>query len=241
MKRLYQPGAPQEIAQIEKALQGLQRSQQGWQFADALLQSQDTNVRFFGALTFTIKINQDWASLNEADATQLLYRLLEWLIQLVNAKESTLVIRKLCSALIAYYLRPSGPWNQCIRHLIVSLNAGQPIPFDQLTAQQSTTSSIIDTLNAAQIQPTLWFATGLVEEVNKADNASIQNYKYYERVSSNIADVVELLHYSIKAASKGDFKLAEHGVKCFQVCGSFPVWPFYLACSPRVLQWQSLR
>ena len=60
VQKLYQPGSPQEVARTQDALQKLQRSQQGWQFADALLQSQDEKVRFFGALTFTIKINQDW-------------------------------------------------------------------------------------------------------------------------------------------------------------------------------------
>jgi len=108
---------------------------------------------------------------------------------------------------------------------MISFNAGQPISFDQLSAQQSTTSSLFYTLNGTQIQTILWFATGLVEEVNKADSASIQNHKYYERVSSNVADVVELLHHSIEAASRGDFGLAEHGVKCFRVCGTFPVRP----------------
>jgi len=229
VKSLYQPGSPQQIAQIEKALQGLQRSQQGWHFADALLQSQDANVRFFGALTFTIKINQDWDSLNEADATQLLYRLVEWLIQFSNSQESALVVRKLCSALIAYYLRPSGPWKQCIRHLLVSFNAGQPIPFDQLSAQRSPTSSLVDTLNHTQRQAILWFASGLVEEVNRVDSASIQSYKYYERVSTNVADVADLLYHSIGAASKGDFKLAEHGVKCFQVCSFYLLTPSFAA------------
>ena len=60
VQKLYQPGSPQDIARIQDALQKLQRSQQGWQFADALLRSHDDKVRFFGALTFTIKINQDW-------------------------------------------------------------------------------------------------------------------------------------------------------------------------------------
>lgn len=213
-------------------MQSLQRSQQGWQFADALLQSQDANVRFFGALTFTIKINQDWNSLKEADATQLLYRLVEWLVQFTKSQESTLVIRKLCSALIAYYLRPSGAWKRCIRHLLVSFNAGQPIPFDQLSAQRTPISSLFNTLNGTQRQAILWFASGLVEEVNKADSASIQSYKYYERVSTNIADVADLLHHSIGAASRGDFELAEHGVKCFQVCRVFPFISSLAACSP---------
>lgn len=211
----------------------MQRSQQGWQVADALLQSEDTNVRFFGALTFTIKINQDWNSLNEADATQLLYRLVEWLIQLTKSHESALVLRKLCSALIAYYLRPSGAWQQSIRHLLISFNAGRPIVLDRLSAERSPTSSLVETLNGTQRPTILWFASGLVEEVNKADSASIQSYKYYERVSTNVADVVDLLHHSIGAASRGDFGLAEHGVKCFQVCSFYPFIPSIATFHPK--------
>ncbi|MCJ1476811.1 hypothetical protein MMC13_005480 [Lambiella insularis] len=59
VQSLYQPGSPVQIAHIQQSLQIIQRSPEGWAFADALLQSQDANVRFFGALTFTIKINTD--------------------------------------------------------------------------------------------------------------------------------------------------------------------------------------
>ena len=60
VQELYLPGSPQKISRIESALQKVQRSPQGWQLADLLLQSQDSKVRFFGALTFTIKIKLDW-------------------------------------------------------------------------------------------------------------------------------------------------------------------------------------
>lgn len=138
----------------------------------------------------------------------------------MGAQESTLVLRKMCSALIAYFLRPPGTWKQCIRHLIVSFKEGRAIPLDIMSTQQSSTSSVIRALDETQMQTVLWFASGLVEEVNKADNASIQTYKYYERVSSNVVDAVDLLQYSIQTAEEGSLKLAEQGVKCFQVCRS---------------------
>lgn len=59
VKRLYQPGNPELIATIQHQLQQLQKSNDGWQLADALLSSEDVNVRFFGALTFTVKLNND--------------------------------------------------------------------------------------------------------------------------------------------------------------------------------------
>lgn len=45
-------------------------------------------------------------------------------------------------------------------------------------------------------------------------------FRYHERVSSNLDDVVILLHHSITVQSTGDVKLAEEGIKCLQV--SFP-------------------
>lgn len=62
IKRLYEPGA--DVDRINAVLTSYQRSQQGWLLADQSLQSQDANVRFFGALTFTIKINTDWDTLS---------------------------------------------------------------------------------------------------------------------------------------------------------------------------------
>jgi len=60
VKGLYVPGSPKKIGKIQETLQRLQRSPEGWQMADALLSCDDDKVRFFGALTFTVKINQDW-------------------------------------------------------------------------------------------------------------------------------------------------------------------------------------
>ncbi|KAL8721170.1 MAG: hypothetical protein Q9225_002095 [Loekoesia sp. 1 TL-2023] len=91
VQQLYLPGAPQHISEIQKTLQRLQRTDKGWQLADALLQSQDEKVRFFGALTFTIKINGDWDTLKDEDRGPLLYRLLQWLTIRVNVGEGPLV------------------------------------------------------------------------------------------------------------------------------------------------------
>lgn len=59
VRSLYEPGQGKKIAETEATLRVLQRSPQGWDLADALLGSQDEQVRFFGALTFTVKLNAD--------------------------------------------------------------------------------------------------------------------------------------------------------------------------------------
>jgi hypothetical protein len=57
--QLYQPSASQTVAKTQEALQKLQRSPEGWQLANSLLGSQAESVRFFGALTFIVKLNTD--------------------------------------------------------------------------------------------------------------------------------------------------------------------------------------
>lgn len=59
VKSLYDPGNAKKISQNEATLRVLQRSPQGWEIADALLKSSDEQVRFFGALTLTVKLNAD--------------------------------------------------------------------------------------------------------------------------------------------------------------------------------------
>jgi hypothetical protein len=56
---MHTPGNPKGVAEAENRLRLIQRSPQGWELADALLSRSDDNLRFFGALTFTIKLNND--------------------------------------------------------------------------------------------------------------------------------------------------------------------------------------
>lgn len=63
MSQLYDPanaGNPPKITLIQEQLQTLQKSPQAWLIANSLLSDNGTDLRFFGALTFTVKINQDW-------------------------------------------------------------------------------------------------------------------------------------------------------------------------------------
>ena len=105
----------------------------------------------------------------------LLDRLIEWLIRLVNARDSQLVIRKLCSSLIAYYLRPLGRWKQCIRHLVLSFNQGHVVNSNTL-AQDTKLGQVATKLSQSCLMTILWFTAGLVEEVGKISAASMQTY-----------------------------------------------------------------
>lgn len=53
------PGTPQIITAIDDQLKLIQNSSDGWQMADGLMRSDDDKVRFFGVLTFQVKLNND--------------------------------------------------------------------------------------------------------------------------------------------------------------------------------------
>src|SRR5947209_20574673 len=52
--------SPDEVREIERRIQNLQREFSGWRLGVDLLSNEDPLVRFYGALTLTIKINADW-------------------------------------------------------------------------------------------------------------------------------------------------------------------------------------
>lgn len=168
---LYKPGA--DVPRINAVLTRYQRSQQGWQFADQLLQSQDDKVRFFGALTFTIKINTDWSTLSLEDAESLRQRLLTWLVRLVQTRDGPVVIRKVCSALVAQFLRSRTPWDRCLRHLLCCFAAGTVVGVEQ-TRQFHPTNDTFLKLDILELKSSLWFMTALLEEVGKTSSKASQ-------------------------------------------------------------------
>ena len=105
----------------------------------------------------------------------LLDRLLSWLVQLTIASESPIVVRKLCSALVAYTLQPSSTWNSCVRHLLCCFFKNTIVPSHEVSHLPST-AQISQQLATAQLVSSLWFIMTLVEEVGKMDPDSVQRY-----------------------------------------------------------------
>lgn len=112
-------------------------------------------------------------SLSQEDAESLLETLISWLVRCVENSEGALVIRKLCSALVAYFLQFSTSWIDCVKHLVCCVYSGKLIPYASVHDQQDITSMVkgLSDLKAIAI---LWFAAALVEEVGKTDSSSMK-------------------------------------------------------------------
>ncbi|KAL9000030.1 MAG: hypothetical protein Q9169_001275 [Polycauliona sp. 2 TL-2023] len=228
--QLYQPASPQEISQTEKALQEIQRSDTGWHMADVLLGSEDANVRFFGALTFTVKINCDWESLKEGEVEQLLHQLVTWLTLRVKSNETPLVVKKLCTALVAYFLRSSASWQRCLLHLICSLSEEECVNYELMMSQHyELATRVVTSLGAPQLLAAMWFATTLVQEVGRTSLENrLTSVRQRLRVHTNLDDFVQLMR-TVMTLPKAESNptLVEESIKCFQVWAiySYGAWP----------------
>lgn len=226
IRRLYLPGSPAEIARIQETLQTLQKSSDGWQLADALLGSNDEKVRFFGALTFTVKLNADWETLDSGAAQTILYRLLQHLIRLTSSCEGQLVTKKLISTLVVSFLRFPSQWSHSIRHVAACFAKDEVVPLDP-SGQLSPLDTVRSQMSSDQVTAALWFAGMLAEEVGKTDSGSIKDYKYHEIMMLNVEDAVGLIRYALEhvhselAGEERTAKMTNEAIKCFQS------WVFY--------------
>ncbi|KAF2750242.1 ARM repeat-containing protein [Sporormia fimetaria CBS 119925] len=204
VKTLYTPGSPKKITETEATLRVIQRSPQGWEVADALLNSNDESVRFFGALTFTVKINADSAQLNEQDSQVVLYKLIH---HLVSSPASSTATRKLCSTLAQYFCKPISGWRFCLHSLIASFASQQPVLDDALDGQPAPVV-LLPQLSEEQLLILLDFAMNLADETKKMSNSP--NRTVHHRMIDNTETQETLLRISF-----------ERGINCLSAASTF--------------------
>lgn len=231
VKSLYAPGNGKKIVETEATLRILQHSPQGWDIADSLLTSTDENVRFFGALTFTIKLNNDSASLSEEDSQQLLSKLIH---HLVSRPLISVATRKLCSTLAQYFSKPISTWNQCVRSLAVSFACNRPILDDELDNQPSTWD-VIPQLPDHQLLILLDFAMNLADEMKRLSNNPDRSS--HQRMIANVEGIEILLqvafgrgikYLSTSSAEPDHDQVVHQGDKiCAAAIKCFTGWIFY--------------
>lgn len=111
--------------------------------------------------------------MSENDAQSLLQNLIGWLLRCAENGEGNLVLRKLCSALVAYFLQFSESWTNCVRHVMYCLCTGQAVPYSALEGAPAT-SLLVQGLSSEKAVIVCWFAATLVEEVGKMDSSSMK-------------------------------------------------------------------
>lgn len=114
-------------------------------------------------------IHRDLLDAEAADS--VLQRLISWLARLVNQGETPMVLRKLTSALVTYFLISPAQWKRPLYHLMRSLRHGDAAPSDGTT--DISVEQLVQTLDSAQLTTLLWFAGSLAEDAGRIEHSSI--------------------------------------------------------------------
>lgn len=91
-----------------------------------------------------------------------------WFVKSLDDGSGAMVIRKLSSALVTFFLCFPAQWVLCIRHLCCSLSEGASLSQEQV-GESVDLSSVLHALHPRKVQAALWFSGTLVDEAVKVE------------------------------------------------------------------------
>lgn len=134
-----------------------------------MLERDNNQVKFFGALTIIVKLNTESSTLAEDNAKQLLQSLIDWFLRSSTDGSMALVIRKLASAMVTFFIQFSHLWPDCVHHLLYCLDIGHAATREE---SRNAPDDLLSRLSESRFLAALWFVTALVEDVSRLDMKS---------------------------------------------------------------------
>jgi len=200
----HNQGQPEMIDMIQRQIQRLQSEPAAWQGAFDLLNTDDNVLRFYGALTLGLKVNNDWdrdgIGKNRETLSQVTEQLVVIYVRLALAEGTTdLVVSKLSQALAAVFAKPDTAWAFPCRQVLASMLAGRYLP--QAEVPSMTDVLTADTSVTAQaLKAVLRLALAVHEEV-AATPQEQTSPRVQVQLSNNATDVWQILHFTLIAFS----------------------------------------
>ncbi|KAF2484647.1 armadillo-type protein [Neohortaea acidophila] len=164
--------------------------------------------------------------LDPANAQIVLSRLLHWLVRLTNQGDGAMVGKKLCSAITAYYIQSTAPWEQPLRHIALCFRHGEAVSPDALQTDNTPFSVLLASLSHPQITTVLWLAASLAEEMGRVDSNTAQTARIHAQMENIVRDASETMHRALQLQTSTP-ELATEALVTFQQWVDYaqPVWP----------------
>lgn len=147
-----------------------------------LVQTSSPVCQFFGALTYTVKINT--SPPEKLPQHEIVLELLQILAKYTHNDTPTFVIRKVLSTLARLYIRYPLFWKNCICSVMATIQTGMPV-LESYDVQLSEKDTIFS----------LEFCTIVAEELVK-DHHDLNTKDVNDIISETLPNVVSLLKYT---------------------------------------------
>ncbi|KAJ5266597.1 Armadillo-like helical [Penicillium angulare] len=227
--QLYDPANqrnPTTINEIQTRLQHLQKGENAWEIADSLLRQPSAHHRFMGALTFTVKVNVSGDDLDEPTSWQILERLINHFIAIVDQGEQLMVVRKLASSLVTIFRHKASSWKRAIWQLAASLaNGGYVSESNAQTVDFLT--GVLPALNTQKATALVFFSVALAEEGLRLQMEPQLAGWVILRLVENIEDAFLLVQYIIQQITTHASEASSDSLEATlsnEVMGSWKTW-----------------
>lgn len=130
--------------------------------------------------------------MTEELSKELVQTIINWVIQSLAEGSAAFVTKKLCAALVTYFIHFPHFWTHSLRHFIYCLDIGHATPLDRLD-DNFPTAPLVESLDPQKLKVAIWFAMSLVEEVGKTDMNSTKYMPVHDQAVKNGPDVACLL------------------------------------------------
>lgn len=139
-----------------------------------------------------------------------------------------MVLKKMCSTLVTFFIRSPSLWQNPLLHLAASFQQGDvvsdPVPSDGVRA----IVDILPSLSAQQLIVLMWFSATLAEDVAKVDSNTPSHVRLHTQMETLVRQAQAILAYSFgQPESSDESTIKREGIACFGAWVNYaqPIWP----------------
>lgn len=192
-------GQPAVIYELQKQIQQLQADSSAWQGSFDLLDTGDSLLQFYGALTLNIKVHADWdkdkIGQDRTTVHQLIQQALTRYTALSRTTGADVVLSKLAATLAAIFAKANSAWAYPCRHALACAVAGQYVEQSAAPEVQELLSSK-SAISASAFKAVVVLASAMCETNTSLSNTAL-GHSLQVRLSNNLTDVWMLIHFCL--------------------------------------------
>ncbi|KAK9459309.1 armadillo-type protein [Lipomyces oligophaga] len=189
-----------------------------------MLASDHSNVRFFGALTYTVKLNNDWDTIPDESLGILLQKLLAWFV--LYRSGPRFITQKLASTLVLALVKTVQNTGQLsnvepIYCVVYSISTGSAVLIQDINfITRPDLSTLISTLSAQDLDVIFLFCTTFAEELARADvprsdRSSLASFLYVNSPPALTA-VKSILRFGPTNISSDMYSVLTSALRCYR-------------------------
>lgn len=152
---------------------------------------------------------------------------MHWIVRLVQQGESNMVLKKMCSTLVTYFIRSPILWRNPLLHLATSFQRGDAVDEPASDDNSQGVAGILPTLPANQLALLLGFAATLAEDVGKVDANTPAHAQLHTEMESIVKEVNTIMAYALSQPESSGASIKREAILCFGCWTNYtqPLWP----------------